>query len=83
MSRTLGARYNPSTLWCDINTSDGLVVTFQFILELELMPCSTIQLNTGISGDSQRLPVSGEGMVGDGVVEKVVDFGAGHFERIR
>ena len=55
-------------------------MTLQFVLELEFIACSSIELNASVSSDSQRLSVSREGVVGDGVVEEVVDFWARHFE---
>ena len=53
-------------------------MAFQLVLEFEIIPHATVKLDIGISRDSQRLPVSREGMVGDGMVKEVMHFRAGH-----
>jgi hypothetical protein len=55
-------------------------MTLQFILELESIACSSVELNAGILGNRKGLPVGREGMISDGVVEEVVDFWGGHSE---
>lgn len=53
-------------------------MTLEFVLELECIAGSSIELDAGISSDSQCLPVSGERMVGDRVMKEVMNFRAGH-----
>lgn len=53
-------------------------MTLQFVLQLECAANLSIQLNGGILGDGEDLPVGGEGVVGHGMVEEVVDFGRCH-----
>jgi hypothetical protein len=57
-------------------------MSLQLILQLESTACASIKLNVGISCHSQCLLVSREGMVGDGVVEEMVDLWGCHIEEV-
>lgn len=50
----------------------------QLILELVSAARLLEEVDVVLAGYSERLAVGGEGMVRNGVVEEVVDFGAGH-----
>ena len=76
--RTLRARHDHAAIWSNINTRDSLVMAFQFVLEVEFGPAFVVELDIVVSSDGQGLPVSGEGMVRDGMVEEMVDFWARH-----
>ena len=67
-------------MWSDVYSSDCLVMTFQFIFEHEFGPGSAVELDVVVSSDCECLTVCREGVVGDGVVEEMVDFGARHVE---
>lgn len=53
-------------------------MALQLILELETIPTSTIELNTGVSCNCESLSVRREGVIGNGMVEKVVNFWSCH-----
>lgn len=78
-AHTLRAGHNSSRTQSNINAGDHLVMSLQLILELKSIASSSIKLNVGVSCHGQRLLVGREGVVGDGVVEEVVNFGSCHF----
>lgn len=47
-----------------------------------LAACLLIQVDNVLLCNGEELLVCGEGMVGDGPVEEVVDFGGGHFGKL-
>jgi hypothetical protein len=53
-------------------------MSLQFILQLESTTCASIKLHAGISCHGQCLLVSREGMVGDRVVEEMVNLWGCH-----
>lgn len=75
---TLRASDNSSAVQSNVHTGDRLIMTLQLVFQLKSSPGSSIELNSGVSCNSQRLLVSREGVVGDGMVEEVVDFWSGH-----
>ena len=75
---TLRASHDLASPRGNINTRDRLIMTGQFILQLEATARLCVQVNIVLTSYSERLAVGGEGMVRNGVVEEVVDFGAGH-----
>lgn len=77
--RTLRARHNAATVRGNINTGDRLVMALQHICQLESISSLAVQLNRRVSGNSQSCMVGRERVVGNGVVEKVVNFGSSHF----
>ena len=80
MTHTLGAGDNATTVRSNVNAGDGLVVALELVLQLEGIANLAIELDGGVSGNGQRLMVRREGMVSDGAVEKMVNFGSGHCE---
>lgn len=77
---TLRASNNPATVQSNIHTGDSLIMAFELILELETIAGSSIKFNTGVSCYSQCLLVGREGVVGDGMVEEMVNFWSCHSE---
>lgn len=55
-------------------------MTLELILELEGIADSAVKLDLGIAGNGQGLAISRERVVGDGVVEEMVDLGSSHCE---
>jgi len=75
---TLRASHNLARVGCNVYTGNCLVVTRELILELVSAARLLEEVDVVLSGYSERLAVGGEGMVRNGMVEEVVDFGAGH-----
>jgi hypothetical protein len=75
---TLRASHNLAGVRCNVYTGNRLVVTCQLILELISAASLLEQVDVVLAGYGKRLAVGGEGMVRNGMVEEVVDFGAGH-----
>jgi hypothetical protein len=78
--RTLGTRHNHATGRCYVDSSNGLIMSLKFILKCEIVSGLAIQLDINIASDCECLPVGGEGMVGNWMMEQVVDLWAGHDE---
>lgn len=76
--RTLRAGHNSTTSRRNVHSGDRLVVTLQLILELEIASRPLVELDIVVTGDSQSLLVSREGVVRNGCVEEVVDFWCRH-----
>jgi hypothetical protein len=53
-------------------------MAFQLVLELECVSGSSVQLDTTISCDRQRLSVSRKGMICDWMMEQMVNFRGRH-----
>jgi hypothetical protein len=53
-------------------------MALQLVNELESIARSSVQLDGGVSGYSQRLVIGRKRMVGDWAVEQVVNLGVGH-----
>jgi hypothetical protein len=53
-------------------------MALQLIFEGKLVARALVQLDVVLACDGEGLSVSGEGVVGNRVVEEVVNFGAGH-----
>lgn len=77
--RTLRARNNATAVRGNIDTGDRLIVTLQHICQLESISSLAVQLNGRVAGNSQSCVVGRERVVGNGVVEQVVNFGSSHF----
>jgi hypothetical protein len=75
---TLRARDNLPGVGRNIHTGNRLVMPRQLILEL--VPAARLleEVDVVLAGYGERLAVGREGMVRNGMVEEVVDFGAGH-----
>lgn len=52
----------------------------KLIFESEFVAGSGVELDIVVFGDCQGLPVGGEGVIGNGVMEEVVDFWSSHDE---
>ncbi len=78
---TLRACYDHATMWGNIHASDSLVMSFEFILKCKLVTRPVVELDVVVSGDCECLPVGGERMVSDGMVEQMMDFWASHVEQ--
>ncbi len=76
--QTLGTCDNSAAARSDINTSYGFIVALQLILQLERIADFTIQLEGRVLGHSERLAIGGEGVVGNGAVEEMVNFWGSH-----
>jgi hypothetical protein len=50
----------------------------KLVFKLEALPRLGVELDVGLFGDGQSASVGGEGVVFDGAVEEVVDFGGSH-----
>ena len=77
---TLRACHDHAAMRSYINASDGLVMSLELILKCKLAARPIVKLDVIVSGDCKCLPVSREGMVGDGMVEEMMDFWASHTE---
>jgi hypothetical protein len=64
----------------NVDASDRLVMSLELILKCEVASGPSVELDVDISRNCKCLPVGGEGMVGDWVVEEVVNFRTGHCE---
>jgi hypothetical protein len=75
---TLRACHNLPRIGRNIHTGNRLVVPRQLILEL--VPAARLleEVDVVLAGYGERLAVGREGVVRNGMVEEVVDFGAGH-----
>lgn len=62
----------------NVDACHRLVMSLELIAQLELVARPLIQVHCVLAGDGEGLPVGGEGVVGDGVVEEVVDFRGCH-----
>lgn len=79
MKLTLRACYDLAGIWCDIHTGDSLVMPNQLILKLEGTARFGIQFDIVVSSYCERLTVGGEGVVRDGMVKELLDFGGRHY----
>lgn len=75
---TLGTSNNSSALQCNVDTSNIFVMPLQLIFERESIPGASIKLDVGVSCNGQGLPVRGERVVCDGVVEELMNFWSRH-----
>jgi hypothetical protein len=64
----------------NIDASDRLVMSLELILKSKVASRPSVELDVDIPRNRKCLPVGGEGVVGDGVVEEVMNFRAGHCE---
>ena len=62
----------------NIDASDRLVMSLEFILKSEVASRPSVELDIDIPRNRKCLPIGGEGVVGDWVVEEVVNLRAGH-----
>ena len=64
----------------NVDASDRLVMPLELILKSEVVSRPSVELDVDIPRNRKCLPVGGEGVVGDWVVEEVVNFRTGHCE---
>lgn len=76
--RTLRASDNHATVGGNVNTSHGLVMALEFILEDKFGSGFLVELDIVVSCNSKGLAIGGEGMVGNRVVKEVMNFGTRH-----
>lgn len=62
----------------NVDARDRLVMALEFIFQDELGAGPFVEFDIAVSCDCEGLPVGGEGVVGNGMVEEVVDFWTGH-----
>ena len=62
----------------NVHAGDGFVVPFQLVLELEGIAHLPVELDGRVPSYGKGLVVRRERVVGNGVVEQVVDFGGSH-----
>lgn len=74
----MGAGDDLAAVGSYVDAGDGLVVPAQLIGEDEGVAGAGVELDIVLARDGDGLAVSGEGVVGDGAVKEVVDFGSGH-----
>jgi hypothetical protein len=55
-------------------------MSLKFVLKCEIVSRLAIQLDSDVASNCKCLAVGGEGMVGNGMMEQVVDFWTGHDE---
>lgn len=77
---TLRASHNAPGVGGNVDAGDKLVMSLELVLELEGIADSAVELDLGVAGNSQGLAIGREGVVGDGVVEEMVDLGSSHCE---
>lgn len=77
--RTLRAGNNAAAVRGNVDTGDRLVVALQNVCQLESISSLAVQLDGRVPGNSQSCVVGRERVVGNGVVEQVVNFGSSHF----
>lgn len=80
MKLTLRARDNAAGVWRNVEAGDSLVMPLQLVLQPEGISSLAVQFDGRVSCDGQGRPVGGEGVVGDGVVEEVVDLWRSHLD---
>jgi hypothetical protein len=64
----------------NVDASDCFVMSLEFILKCEVASRPSVELDVSISCNRKCLPVGGEGVVGDWVMEEMVNFRTGHCE---
>ena len=64
----------------NVDAGNELVVTAQLIFQSEAGAIGRVQLDCVVASDGESLAVGREGVVGDGMVEEVVDLRSGHGE---
>jgi hypothetical protein len=64
----------------NIDASDCLIMSFKLILKSEVASRPSVELDVDIPRNRKCLLIGGEGVVGDWVMEEVVNFRAGHCE---
>lgn len=74
----MGASDDHAGIGSNIDTSHGLVMALQLILQCEIGAGSVVEFHHIVPSHSERLSISGEGVVCDWVVEEVVNFWARH-----
>jgi hypothetical protein len=73
--------HNLARIGSNIDTGNELVVAAQLVVESKGFAVGRVQLDGIVSGDSECLAIGREGVVGDWVVEEVVNLrGGGHDE---
>ena len=75
---TLRTGDDASRVGRNVYTGDRLVVSLELILQSKSLFSPAVELNGRVASDGQRLTIGREGVVGDGVVEKMVNFGRRH-----
>lgn len=78
MDLTLRASNNHATVGSYINASHSLVMALELVLEYKLGAGLLVQFDIVVSCNRKGLAVGGEGMIGNRVVEKMVDFRTRH-----
>ncbi len=76
--RTLRARDNATTVGSNVDTGDSLIVPLELILQLKGIAHLAIELNARVASDSEGGLVSREGVIGNGAMEQMVNFGTCH-----
>lgn len=76
----LRAGDNLARVGSDIDAGDKLVVATQLVVQGEAGAIGRVQLDRVISSNGERFAVGSEGVVGDWVVEEVMNLGSGHGE---
>jgi hypothetical protein len=77
-THTLGACNYLSTFWGNIYGSDCLIMALELVMKYELATRFLVQLNVVVARNCQRLPIGGEGMVGNWMVEQQVNLRSCH-----
>lgn len=74
---TLRASHDAAT-GRDVNTSDGLVMSLELITQLKGVSSLSVELDGGVAGNSERAAVGRERVVGNWVMEKMMNLGRRH-----
>ena len=75
VSLTLVAGHDPAAPGSNVDAGDGLVVSFELIVQLKGISNPLVQVDGRVSRDSQSLAISRVRVVRDGAVKEVVNFG--------
>ena len=77
---TLGAGHDHPAVGRNIDARDSLVVTFELILHREVRARLAVKLDIDVPRNCKSAVICRERMVCDRVMEKMMDFWAGHYE---
>ena len=72
------ASHNAPGVGSNVDTSYGLVMPLELVLELKGVANPAIQLDRRVPSDGEGLPISREGVVRNGIVEEVMNFWLWH-----
>ena len=72
------ASHDHPTSRSNVDTGDGLVMAFEFIFQGELVARFAVKLDVVVASNCECLPVCRERVIGNRVVEQMMDLWGGH-----